>query len=129
VKNSIKSAVAIATSLVLFSGAAFAQGITLNPAGGATVGDIAKNINSSLDGVTGLVLGFAYVAAFVVGLMGLFYFKKHNDDPQRVPLSKPIVWLCVSAGLAFLPTVLNTGAVTIWGTSTQVQQSTAPSRF
>lgn len=92
---------------------------------GQSIGQIAQNVNSSLYGVTELAYGAAYMLAALFALVALLKFKAHNDNEQQTPLKTPIIFLALAAAFIALPTVLDSGAKTIWGNGV-VRQSAAP---
>lgn len=112
---------ALAMSL-LVSISAHAQ---LSASSGQSAGQIAQNINSSVYGISELAYGISYMLGAVFALVGLLKFKAYNDNEQQTPLKTPIIWLSLAACLIALPTVLDSGAKTIWGNGV-VRQSQAP---
>lgn len=92
-----------------------------------SVGDIARNVSGSLEGVGKLITGGSYVGGMGLGAASMLKFKAHKDNPQQTPLGTPIMMLAVAAGLLFLPSVFSTGGQTIFGgqqAATGVQGST-----
>lgn len=83
--------------------------------GGKDLGGIAEGVTEQLGNVATLFVVVAYVAGVGFALMGITQFKAHKDSPQQVPISKPIVYIMISAGLLFLPTLMDTAGQTVFG--------------
>ena len=98
----------ISMTLFLFAGYALAHS-------SQSLGDIANNISNSMSGLAKLITATSYVAGIAFAMMGMLKLKAHKDNPTQVPLGQPIVLLVISAGLVFLPNLINTGGATIWG--------------
>jgi len=81
------------------------------------VGDMSKEISTQLTSVASLIIIVAYVAGICFALAGIIQFKAHKDNPQQVPLSKPIVYLIVGACLLYLPSLIGASGQTIFGGS------------
>lgn len=110
----------MAKSLALIAG-----GIGLmmaEPALAKTVGDVAGNLTTSTNGVVKAVGAISSAAGFIMALIGALKFKAHKDNPQQTPISVPIIYLVVASLLLFLPTLIQTGADTIWGTGGATSQ-------
>lgn len=84
---------------------------------GKSLGDVAGEVTSSMTNVAKLITAASYVAGVGFAMMGMLKFKAHKDNPTQVPLSQPIVLLCIAAGLVFLPNLISTGGKTMWGDS------------
>lgn len=80
-----------------------------------TLGDVANNITKSMSGLAKLITAASYVAGIGFAMMGMLKLKAHKDNPVQVPLGQPIVLLVIAVGLIFLPNLINTGGVTLWG--------------
>ena len=85
-----------------------------NIAMGQSLGEVATQVTGSMKGVATLITAASYVAGVGFALMGMLKFKAHKDQPQQVPLSQPIVLLCIAAGLVFLPALIKTAGTTIF---------------
>ena len=83
--------------------------------GASTLSDLVSNLNENLEAVAQLFRVVAYVAGVGFFLAGVLQFKAHRDNPAQVPLSKPLVYIGVAAGLLFLPTILDVAGETIFG--------------
>ncbi len=95
---------AVVAGLILASDLALAEGEGL--------AGMADRITGSLSSVGQLILGAAMVAGIGFVLSGMVKFKAHKDNPTQVPLSAPIVLVCVGAGLIFLPSIIQTAGDT-----------------
>ena len=80
-----------------------------------SLGDVAGTVTDSMTNVAKLITAASYVAGIGFAMMGMLKLKAHKDNPTQVPLSQPIVLLCIAAGLVFLPNLISTGGATIWG--------------
>ena len=76
---------------------------------------IATDVEEQVKALSGLLIITAYVAGIGFVLSGVIKFKAHRDNPTQVPLSAPIVLLCVGAALLFLPAVMKSAGSTIFG--------------
>ncbi len=82
---------------------------------GQDLSGLATTLVKQVQSVAKLLTVIAYVAGIGFSLAGIVQFKAHKDNPQQVPLSKPIVYLSVGACLLFLPTVMRTAGETVFG--------------
>ena len=89
-----------------------------------SLGGVAANITDSLTNVTKLITGVSYVAGMGFALAGIVKFKAHKDNPTQVPLSAPIVLVCIAAALLFLPSILKTAGGTLFGDTKEAGSST-----
>jgi len=62
------------------------------------VGDVAASLTTQMSSIGGLVVVLALLMGLALIAMGALQLKKHSENPQQVPLSKPIIWL-VAGGL------------------------------
>lgn len=83
-------------------------------AGEGSLGSVAATITGSMTNVAKLITATSYVAGVGFALMGMLKLKAHKDNPTQVPLSQPIVLLCIAAGLVFLPSLIKTAGKTVW---------------
>ena len=82
-----------------------------------TVNTIASNVNNSIAGIVKLMVLASYLAGVGFAMGGILQFKAHKDNPTQVPISKPVVLLCLAGFLLFLPTVMQTAGETLFGSS------------
>lgn len=102
-------------ALFLISNLALAADATT--AGEGSLGSVAATITGSMTNVAKLITATSYVAGVGFALMGMLKLKAHKDNPTQVPLSQPIVLLCIAAGLVFLPSLIKTAGKTVWSDS------------
>lgn len=88
------------TAMIAVSDIALAEG-------GEGLSGVANRVTSSIQSIGQLITAAAWVAGIGFFLTGLVKFKSHRDNPTQVPLSAPIILICVGAGLVFLPSVIN----------------------
>lgn len=100
-----------------------ASGVVL--AADSDVGAIATSLTTSIGNFAKLLYIISYVAGIGFAIAGILQLKAHKEQPQQVPLSKPIVILIVAACLMFLPSVMSAAGASIFGTA-QSAGSTAP---
>ncbi len=78
---------------------------------GAVIGRVEKNVLT----IARLMVLISYVAGIGFAMAGILQFKAHKDNPAQVPLSKPIVYVCVGAFLLFLPQLMGTAGKSVFG--------------
>lgn len=86
-------------------------------AAGGDLATIAKTVTTQANAVAKLLSVLAYVAGVGFAMAGILQLKAHKENPQQVPLSKPVVMIVVAACLLFLPTILQTAGSSIFGDS------------
>lgn len=95
------------------------------------VGDVMAQSGQSLSDVVGTMQGniqtlgplltiISYIAGIAFAIAGIVKFKAHKDNPTQVALSQPIVYICVGAGLLFLPSIMASAGSTIFGSGQAV---------
>jgi len=94
-------------AIFLISSVAFAGG-------DQTIGSIADNVTGTMGSVAKLITAASYVAGIAFALLGMFKFKAHKENPTQTPLSQPIVFIAIAAGLIFLPSIIGTAGGTIF---------------
>lgn len=102
--------------LVCLSTAAFA--------GGNDLASVAGVVTTEFNAIAKLLSVTAYVAGVGFAMAGVLQFKAHKENPQQVPLSKPVVMIVVAGCLLFLPTILNIAGSSLFGGS-QTSAATA----
>ena len=90
-----------------------AQGIQLKS--GQTIGQVSNNVANSMTGASRAVAAVCYICAVVMGVVAVFKFKAHSDNPDREPIKKPIMYVLVAVMLAAIPETLGVGIGTLWG--------------
>lgn len=84
---------------------------------GQSLYTISSRVQSNILSVVKLLIVISYCAGVGFAMAGVLQFKAHKDNPQQVPLSKPMVYICVAAFLLFLPSVMGTAGTTIFGSN------------
>ncbi|MDC3181191.1 type IV secretion protein IcmD [Gammaproteobacteria bacterium] len=104
------------TSQVLAQEKATAGGGAAGGGAATGIGKVAGTVTGQLEAVGNLIVGIAQVAGLVFMMAGLFKLKQHKDNPQQIPIGTPLTMLVIGACLAFLPSLIETGGETIFGT-------------
>ena len=91
--------------------------LALAGSGGGDLTAIATTVTTQANAVAKLLSVLSYVAGVGFAMAGILQLKAHKENPQQVPLSKPVVMIVVSACLLFLPTILTTAGASIFGSS------------
>ena len=87
-------------------------------ASGNDVASVAGVVTTEFNAIAKLLSITAYVAGVGFALAGILQFKAHKENPQQVPLSKPVVMVIVAGCLLFLPTILTIAGASLFGSST-----------
>jgi len=77
--------------------------------------DLSKSITEQISTIAMLLSVTAYVTGVGFALAGILQFKTHKENPQQVPLSKPVVSVIVAASLLFLPNILSDSGTWLFG--------------
>ena len=80
-----------------------------------SLGQVIGRVESNVLTVARLMVLISYVAGVGFAMAGVLQFKAHKDNPAQVPLSKPIVYVCVGAFLLFLPQLMGTAGKSVFG--------------
>ena len=80
-----------------------------------TISTMAASITTQVNAIANLLSISAYIAGVGFALSGILQFKTHKENPQQVPLSKPIVMILIAAALLFLPSVLTIAGNSLFG--------------
>ena len=91
---------------------------------GITIGQIAENLTTSIQGASTLVTALAYLGAVTFGFIGALKWKEHGNQPDRTPLKVPMTYWGISAICAALPEFIGTGIASMWGTSSKLVTQT-----
>ncbi len=101
-KKSLQVSAAVFVGMVSGVETAFA-----NP--GATGGNdfsaIARNINTSISELPGLLTGVSYMMGILLGVLGILKIKDHVENPGQTPLQHGAIRLAAGGGLFALPIV------------------------
>lgn len=80
-----------------------------------SLGQVIGRVESNVLTVARLMVLISYVSGVGFAMAGVLQFKAHKDNPAQVPLSKPIVYVCVGAFLLFLPQLMGTAGKSVFG--------------
>lgn len=80
-----------------------------------TISTIATNVTTHVNAIANILSISAYIAGVGFALSGILQFKTHKENPQQVPLSKPVMMIIIAAALLFLPTVLTIAGNSLFG--------------
>ena len=79
------------------------------------------NVSTTLSGTAGTAIDIVGWLATAYGVMNGFsavtQFREHSDNPQQVPMSKPLMRAGIAAAAIGLPAVLGVGITGLFGTS------------
>lgn len=103
-----------ATLLMCISLSSFAA--TYHSSTTGNLSTLSKAVTEQISAIALLLSVTAYVTGVGFALAGILQFKTHKENPQQIPLSKPVVSLIVSTCLLFLPNVLNISGTSLFGT-------------
>jgi hypothetical protein len=73
-----------------------------------------KNTQNNLSAMSDIISSVSYLIGVMFGIKASLAFKEHAEDPDRIPLSKPIVYMMLAAMLVALPEFLRVGVNTIY---------------
>lgn len=82
-----------------------------------SLSDIVSNVQGNILTLGPLLTIVSYISGVGFAIAGIVKFKAHKDNPTQVALSQPIVYLCVGAGLLFLPSIMSSAGSTVFGSS------------
>lgn len=103
-----------------FVGAMFASS-DASAAVGNNFGDIARNINNSIEELPGLITGVSYMMGLLLGTLGIMKLKDHVENPTQTPLKDGAIRLAAGGALFGLPIVFESMLNTIGTTNTGVE--------
>lgn len=92
-------------------------GVALDAMAADTVATMAQQITHQINSVISLLSVTAYVSGVGFAMAGIMQFKTHKENPQQTPISKPVVLLMVATGLLFLPSIISTAGVSLFGSN------------
>lgn len=72
----------------------------------ASINGVFANIINSVGDLPGLVSGITYLAAMVLGVIGILKLKEHVENPEQVPIREGVIRLLIAGALFALPAVL-----------------------
>ena len=92
---------------------------SLNCASGSekalSLGCIAIRLTGGATSVIDMLLGLSFVSGWCFIIAAIFKFKQVRENPTQVPVSTPFAFLLTAMLLIFIPGLMTTGAVTIFG--------------
>lgn len=109
-----------------------AGGLMLAQAGGGgdqTLGDLAEAATGSISQIVNLVVALCYVSGIGFASAGVLKFKQHKDNPAQVTLGTCFMLLFIGIGLVWLPTMIESTGVTIFGSGAETGTSTGSDIF
>lgn len=86
-------------------------------------GDIARNINNSIEELPGLLTGVSYMMGLLFGVLGIMKIKDHVENPTQTPMKDGAIRLAAGGALFGLPIVFESMLNTIGTTGVGI---TAP---
>lgn len=95
----------------------FALGLVFFTAGAMaeTIGTVASSVTTSLSSVATMLGAASYVIGTGMFMVAIFQLKQHKENPTQTPLSKPMLFFIVAAGLLYLPTLMGVTSGTLFG--------------
>ncbi|MBY0544696.1 MAG: type IV secretion protein IcmD [Gammaproteobacteria bacterium] len=93
------------------------SGIALAAGTAEGLGTVAKNIQSGYGDLAKVITATAYIAGISFVLVSLFKFKAAKDNPTQEHIGKPIAYLFIGVAMIFVPSLMNTGGQTLFGSS------------
>ncbi len=114
-KISLSAQAALMVGFLTFSVEAQATGTTAN-----NFGDIARNINNSIEELPGLVSSLCYLMGILLGVLGILKVKDHVENPSNTPMREGAIRLAAGGALFALPIVLEAMSNTIGFTNNDV---------
>jgi hypothetical protein len=76
-------------------------------------GSIAKNINTSIASLPGLLTGLAYMFGILLGVLGIMKIKDHVENPTQTPLKDGAIRLAAGGALFALPIIFEAMFATV----------------
>jgi hypothetical protein len=76
-------------------------------------GKIAKNINTSIADLPGLLTAMCYLFGILLAVLGILKIKDHVENPSNTPLKDGAIRLCIGGFLFALPILFEAMANTI----------------
>ena len=76
---------------------------------------LSTQLQTQLLSVSQLLVYASYVIGVGFALMGTLQFKTHKENPQQMPLGKPVMCMIVAACLLFLPSIMSLAGSSILG--------------
>ncbi len=80
-----------------------------------SLGCIANRMTGGATTLVDLLLGLSFVSGWGFIIAAIFKFKQVRENPTQVPVSTPFAFLLTAMLLIFIPGLMSTGAITIFG--------------
>lgn len=109
----LKHVYATLSGLLLFVGSAFVAAFAQE----TTLGTLAENVQSNLSAVELVMISLCYIGGIGFAGAAIMKFKQYKDNPQQVQLGQPIALVFIAAALIWLPQLIKTAGMTIFGTT------------
>jgi intracellular multiplication protein IcmD len=101
-----------ALALCTLPSVSFAAGTGVND-----LTSLSTQLQGQLTAVSQLLIYASYVVGVGFALMGVLQFKTHKENPQQMPLGKPVMCMIVAACLLFLPSIIQLAGTSLLGGS------------
>lgn len=88
----------------------------------ASLGDIFKNVNNSIQQGSNLAGAIGYLVGFFFLLGAIFKFKQYGDNPEQHPIRTPIFLVIAAVLSVYMTSTLQSGGETIWGSGAKATQ-------
>ncbi len=111
-RHSLKIQAATVVGILSASDAAWA---------GNNFGDIARNINNSVEELPGLITSLCYLLGILMGTLGIMKIKDHVENPSQTPMKDGAIRLAAGGSLFALPIVFESMLNTIGTTSASIE--------
>lgn len=85
----------------------------------AVTGDLASlssTVYTNFANLSKLITAGSYIAGLGFSIASIMKFKAHKDNPTQVQIGTPVALVMVAAALLFLPSILSTTGLTLFGT-------------
>jgi hypothetical protein len=105
--------------------AAFVTGIftQVDTAHANNFSDVAKNINTSIEELPGLITSVSYLLGILLGIVGVLKLKDHVENPSQTAMKDGAIRLAAGGALFALPIVYESMQNTIGTTGFFVEPS------
>ncbi len=74
---------------------------------------VAKNINTSIQDLPGLLTGLSYMFGVLLGVLGILKIKDHVENPSQTPLKDGAIRLAAGGALFALPIIYESMRTTV----------------
>lgn len=91
--------------------------------GEQTLGDLADAAVESIEPMVSLIVALCYVSGIGFASAGVLKFKQHKENPAQVTLGTCFMLLFIGIGLVWLPSMIQSTGVTVFGAGAQTGSS------